>query len=144
MTDNSILMPTSEHAISFQEAVEEGFTKRHALPPEYPIDIDPEIREKVLSNKFYIWLTSTQEFQRVFDYLINKGLVGEFRERRKIEIAKCVSHAFLCYGYNSAKPKSPKRTPKSTSSKALKSVNNHACTRDSFALGVHFNGFLVQ
>lgn len=121
--DNSILMPTSEDAVSFRKAVEAGFTKKNALSPAYLIDFDSETREKVLSHKFYKWLASERKFQKVLNYLSAKNLESEFPDRRKIEMAYCVATLYPGYYFYSSNPEKLASTTEATGSKALKNTD---------------------
>ena len=123
MTDNPI--PTSEDAINFLQVIKDGFTKKNHLSPQYPIDYDSEVQEKVFSHVFYKWLGNPPlKFQKALQYLSDKGLAGEFPERTKIEIARCVALVFVSYSTYSTHPEWLKRTRKSTGKEALASVNN--------------------
>ena len=121
MTDNP--MPTSEDAINFLQVVKDGFTKTNHLSPRYPIDDDPEVQEKVFTHAFYKWLDNPPlKFQKALQYLSVKGLMGEFPERTKTEIARCVALVFVSYGVYSTHPEKLKRTTKSTGLEAVKSI----------------------
>ena len=124
MTDNSTLMPTSEDAIKFRDAVDAGLIKRNALRPGYVIDYDSEVREKALSHKFYKWVAFSPEFKSVVRHLSCGGFMDEFPERKKLELAKCVAMVYLAYCFYSSHPEKLARTTKSTRLKALKSTDD--------------------
>jgi hypothetical protein len=117
-------MPTPEDAKKFRDAVDAGLTKRNALSPRYVIDYDSEVRDKVLSHKFYKWLDFSPEFNSVVRYLSNGDFMDEYPERKKLELARCVAMVFPTYCFYSSHPEKLARTTKSTKSKALKNTDN--------------------
>jgi len=123
VNDNLVSMPTYQDAINFHREVNAGLTKRNHLLPGCLIDYDHEVKEKVKSHDFYTWVDSSPEFQSVIRHLTDIGLMGDFPDRRKIEIAQCVAFIFISFTKYSANPGWIQRTTKATGVKASKIIN---------------------